>query len=812
MKRGGTLTLAGALLLCSVLLWAADLPITITDENGVPVAGALVTLSNGAGAVAGRCETDYAGRCRVSLPTAAYKVTAAKAGFYQLVQADIRPGVALDLVLTHVHEVKETVNVVESVPEVDPQRTADTRRIDAQEIINVPYPTTRDIRNMLPLVPGVVRGPFGEAHIAGAQVYETEYMLDGFNISQPATGFLQLRFSADAIRSIDVRTSRYSAEYGPASGGVASFESSMADDHYRFSATNFVPSVQLKKGLNFDKWVPRATFSGPIAKGKAWFLLAPEFELDHNILKDLPSGADTNTVWRGSNLLKLQYNPTRHDVLSGDLLVNFRHSTFDGLSLLNPISATTNNNYFAHFVTLREQHVFAGGAMLEVGGASASFTNHAIPQGSAPYVITPNGVNGNFFENFRTTAGRAQGIANLYLPPITKWGRHELQIGTDAQRLNYDNHVVRQPIEIVRQDGTLSSRILFAGPATYSVPNVQVSGYVQDRWSPLDRIVIEGGLRLTGDHIVKGVFTEPRVAGTAMVTAKTKLSAGVALLHDPTDLELISRAYAGQRTAYFYAADGVTQTGGPDVTSFHLDPAGLHSPEFVNYSFALERQLWWDTTFSAEYMVRQGRNSLQYFNLSPDEFAANYELQNGRHDRYHSFLVMMRKRLKGAHEIMVSYQRSSARSNALLEPTVDNPVFSPQGPGPLSWDTPDRFLSWGWLPAEVPFTRWKFKKWDIAYAMDWHTGIPFSVINDKDQVVGPINSYRFPSFFTLDLFVERRFGAIGRNWALRGGFENITGHANPGIVFNNTSSPNFLQFGQFEGRAFTARIRFLGRK
>ena len=798
--------LLAALSLYASGLRAAVLPVTVVDENSVPVAAAVVTFTGPAGTVAGRCETDYAGRCRLDLPAGTYRLTVSKTGFYQLEQQDVHPGAALDLVLTHVHEVRETVNVTESVPEVDPQRTSDTRRIDSQEIINVPYPTSRDIRNMLPLVPGVVTGPFGEAHVAGAQVYETEYMLDGFNVSQPATGFLQLRFSADGVRSIDVRSSRYSAEYGPVSGGVVGFESAMADDHYRFSATNFIPSAQFKNGLNFDKWVPRATFSGPIAQGKAWFLLAPEFELDHNVIKGLPKNADTNVVWRGSNLLKLQYNPSRHDVLTSDVLVNFRSSTYDALSLLNPISATTNNRYFAHFVSLREQHVFTDGAMLELGGASASFTNHSLPQGTAPYVITPSSVDGNFFENFRTTAGRIQGIANFYLPPLHAAGRHEIRLGMDAQRLNYDNRVSRQPIEIVRTDGSLSSRILFNAPPTYSVPNTQVSGYLQDRWSPLDRLVIESGVRFTGDRIVREVFFEPRVAASAMVTPKTKLSAGVALLHDPTDLELISRAYAGQRIAYFYASDGVTQTAGPDVTSFHLDPAGLHSPAFVNYSTALERQLFWNTTFSAEYLVRQGRNSLAYFNLSPDVFAGNYELRNGRHDRYHSLLVLMRHRLQGDHEVMLSYQRSSARSNAVLEPTVDNPVFSAQGPGPLAWDTPDRFLSWGWLP--VPKTR----RWGLAYAADWHTGIPFSVVNGNNQVVGAINSYRFPSFFSLDLFLELRFGAIGRNWALRGGFENITGHPNPSIVYNNTTSPYFLQFGQNEGRAFTARIRFLGRK
>jgi hypothetical protein len=47
---------------------------------------------------------------------------------------------------------------------------------------------------------------------------------------------------------------------------------------------------------------------------------------------------------------------------------------------------------------------------------------------------------------------------------------------------------------------------------------------------------------------------------------------------------------------------------------------------------------------------------------------------------------------------------------------------------------------------------------------------------------------------------------------LRGGFDNITNHQNPFTVNNDIASPQFLTFSNFDRRAFTARIRFLGRK
>jgi hypothetical protein len=49
-------------------------------------------------------------------------------------------------------------------------------------------------------------------------------------------------------------------------------------------------------------------------------------------------------------------------------------------------------------------------------------------------------------------------------------------------------------------------------------------------------------------------------------------------------------------------------------------------------------------------------------------------------------------------------------------------------------------------------------------------------------------------------------------WAVRGGFNNITGRRNYTLVNNDINSPGFLTFSNYQGRAFTGRIRFLGKK
>jgi hypothetical protein len=65
---------------------------------------------------------------------------------------------------------------------------------------------------------------------------------------------------------------------------------------------------------------------------------------------------------------------------------------------------------------------------------------------------------------------------------------------------------------------------------------------------------------------------------------------------------------------------------------------------------------------------------------------------------------------------------------------------------------------------------------------------------------------------SLNVHLEKRFHLFGLHWAVRGGLDNITDHQNPAVVNSNIDSPQFLTFSGFRRRAFTTRIRLLGRK
>ncbi len=803
----------------------SKLSVAVTDENGVAVPSARVSLQPSATSAPLRCETDFAGHCQFENLTGDYQLRVQKEGFYAVLftlpKVPVGQSLNIDVTLSHQREIREVVNVVESPPAIDPAQTSSQEHLTGVDIVNIPYPVTRDYRHVLTYIPGVVQDVNGQPHVAGAETYQTLTLLDGFNITQPANGQLLMRVSTDALRTVGVETSRYSAEYGKGSGGVLDLNTGIGDDHFRFAATDFIPSLQNKKGITLDKFNPRLTFSGPIQKGKLWYFDGVDGEYDNIVITELPDGADHDVFWRVGNIAKVQANLNSRNIMTTSFNYNLSHDQHSGLSLFNPQQATPVLDEPVYQASVKDQHYFSGGELLESGFGFNRYDLDQTPRGLEPFFISPETTGGNYYLNAHTQAERWQALENLYLAPRQWHGRHEFKVGVDLDRLTYEANFQRQPILFLREGQSLpasgncltvtpspcSRYSIFPGAPNLEKHDAEVSGYAQDRWLITDRFLVEGGLRYDWDEVVRHSLVSPRFATNYVLDSagNTKLSAGVGLFYDATPLFLIARPLAGQRVDHFFDANG-NPNSGPVTMSFSLNPKTLEAPRFLNWSLGFERKLPAEIYLKVEFVQKRGTHGFVYNTVSnaPPTSNAEFALANTRQDHYDSFQINVRRSFQKGHVLMASYTRSKSHSNQVLDFNVDNPIFSAQSAGPYPWDAPNRFLSWGLLPL--------LKGFDLGYSMEARNGFPFSVVNDQQQLVEPPGSRRFPNYFTLNVHLEKRFSLFGFNWAIRGGFDNITDHENPGVVDNDINSPKFLTFGGFLRRAFTGRIRFLGRK
>lgn len=781
---------------------------SVTDENNLPVAGVAITVQTSDGQTR-TTYTDGLGRFELGpLSAGESRVSLSKGGFFRVADQSVQLSEGTNEVsftLHHETELHETVEVVASANGVEPQETTHRETLVAHEVRDIPVPSTHDLKSSLPALPGVVRDNSNQFHLAGARVGQTQLQLDGFEIGDPATGDLTARVNVDAIRAIEVEAGRYGAQYPHAGAGVLSLDTTTGDDRWRFGITNFIPGVSFDRGTHFGNWYPRVTFSGPLAEGRVWFSDGVSVQHTFKVISELPPGADTAERWGGDNLFRVQANLTPQNILQGSFLYNQSSQSHLGLGAFAPLTTTRNQQAHRAFFSLKDQLWF-GSVLLELGAAGDVGRRESSPQGSGTYFVTPTGTSGNYFEATNQRAHRWQFVSNLFLPSRRWHGSHDISAGVNADEVSFDQAATRGEIDTERADNSVSQKTTFSGPSQFRLSNTQVGAYAQDSWRVARPLLVQFGLRADWDRLVQQAAVGPRVVVNILPLRddRAKLALSWGIFYQPLDLVLWSQALDQQRSDVFYDSSG-NPILGPVVSRFVLPGGGLKQPRFHTVSIEWAQRIGPRTFAKINLLGRNEHLGLAYEDLQPGQPGGQFLLQNNRRDRYRAAEVSLRHSFNANTEVYADYTRSRARSSEVLDYPLGLLVFAPQAPGPLPWDTPNRFLSWGWTPLPI----WRL--W-FSYFLEYRTGFPFSVLDEQQRLVGLPNRLRFPDYVSVNIAVEKRFRLRAHEWAFRLAVLNLTGHANPESVINNIAAPNFLTFAGGQHRAFSGRFRLVGRK
>ena len=777
----------------------------VLDENRTPLNGVEITLRAHPSGPAYTALSNPSGRFQILLLPGRYQLSAQRQGYFTLRnrEVDIDASAAeIELVLPRLQPNSESINVLAHSPEVDSQETTAARRLTGREILDVPYPATRDFRNALRLIPGVVQHPAGLS-FQGARENQMLYTLNGFNIGDPVTGRLTARIPVESVRSVEYLVGRYPASYGKGSGGAVAVETNTGDDQFRYSATNFVPGIETQKGLHIGTWAPRVNFSGPLRRGRAWFANSTDSEYSVAVIRDLPPGQDRIKRWRTADVLHTQVNLTPSQQLSSDALVAYERAPRTGLSPLDPVSTTVDRMLRHYFASLKYQKYFARGMLLELGYARTNILRREQPQGDSFYIITPEGRHGNYFAHTVQRSGRDQLLMQLFAPPIQLAGPHQLKVGLDLDRVQLRQSTLRSGFMHFNRFGKLLSQTTFGGPNALALSNFQAAAYVADTWQPRRSLSLEYGLRQDRDQLTgsSAISVRASAATQPWQSLPLRFAGGLAVAHDPSPLDLFSRARDQYSLTTYYDSAGWAL--GPPVQTIFRAGQGYRLPRAQSLSVGWEYQLLQNLQLSASLVRRRTSRGFLYLATPADDPALHvFTLENLRLDTYEALGLTIHHRFGKDYEWMASYTRSSARSNSVIDFSVDQWLRVPNNLGPLPWDVPHRLLSWGYLPG------WN-DKWAFSYLLDLRSGFPFSVVRDSGEIVGPVNSWRFPVNFSLNIHLERKLRLGRYRFALRAGINNVANAANPSAVNNVIDSPRFLRYYGREGRHAVFRLRWL---
>ena len=819
--------LAACLLGCMLSLQAAEIVISgrTVDENEAGIEGAEVVARSQSGEER-RATSGPTGIFTLAVAAEGrYYFSATQTGFLQLkdLPVDVQAGMGeIVLLLNHAKEILQSIDVTSSPDAVDVEQTQSERQLSGLQIMDVPYPATHSLRQAMTLIPGQVGDANGGLHFDGGREEQTNYLLDGFNISDPLTGTLRTTVSVEAVSSLDYLSGRYSPEFGQGSAGTLQIKTQTGDDQFRYSATNFVPGVDTNEGLHLGNWTPRLNVSGPIVRNRAWFADNLDTDYSVTVVPDLPRNESTTSTLQASNMLHTQVNVTPSNILYSDFLINYQRATEFGLGALSPPSTTLDERGRTWFVGLKDQIYVAHGTLLELGVAEMFTLARLVPFGVGTYIITPEGKQGYNFINSTQHSRRGQLIANLFLPEQKFVGSHQLKMGLDIDRLSYSQGINRTGYDLYGVHSNLLRSVTFEGDGYLKRPSLSLSSYLTDHWQARKNLFFELGVREDWDEILRRWLWSPRasVSYAPPGLKNTRISGGFAMLYDPTIVQLFTRPYDQYTLTNVYAPDGSLLL--PNALSYYTLPSEhLKAPLYQNWSAGLDHQFPWRIRASLSLHRKTGGDGFAYVNTLPfpivaspeiaDAYHASYveqifTLTSSRHDRYSAAQVIVHQAIGGRYEWMASYTRSHTYSNQVLDPSLEQTLLiGPDNSGPLPWDAPNRFLSWGYLP-----TWWK--NWSVAYLLEQRSGFPFCVQHDDGSLTGPPDRSRFPDYFNLNLHLEWRIHLGKYRFGLRGGVNNLTNHRNPTVVDNTLESPTFLTFYGSEGRHYVARLRWLGKE
>ena len=746
-----------------------------------------------------------------SLVAGEYLVTVEVSGFRKYekkLSVQIEATVEHDILLQPV-PLTETVTVTDD--RTDPSKTDSTTPAVITNVALRDAPLIdQKFQDALPLLPGVVRGPDGNLNIKGTRPSQSGIIVSSLNVTDPVTGAPAIELPLEAVDTVQVHSNPYSPEFGKFTGAVTTIETRSGSNDLRYLVTGTLPRPRWRDGklYGIGAATPRIAVGGAIKKDKLFFFQSVEYRF---VRTNVPSLEELEEHQRDiqresfDSFSRIDYVVNKNNRLTASFSIFPQKLDYFNLNTFNPADTTANFHQRGWFLAFNEQATFKSGALLQSSFSVKQFDGDIFGNSGAPYLITPDRNAGGWFNRQHRESRRYEWLEVFNFAPRQWRGSHAFKTGLNFSRTSFDGTDRSNPVRIVRADGDTHQVIDFAGPGVLERSQNEYSLFVQDKWIVNRHFVLDLGLRYDRDGIGNNNNLAPRLGFVLTpVDDRTVVRGGIGIFYDKIPLNVGSFEQYQSLAVTTFAEDGVTPIDGPRLFP-NTAPEDLENPYSLAWNLQLDHQL------TPRLLLRLGyeeRSTRRDFVLEPTGTALL--LQNNGRSRYRELQAVARFRFQEGRNIFLSYVRSQSRGNLNDFNTyfgnLKHAVIRPDEYGKQPFDTPNRLLFWGDFALPRAFV--------VTPVVDWHSGFPFSLLNEEQDFVGPRNEGgRFPKLFTLDLLVMKGLSIPfrGKKYKGRAGFTifNITNHWNPRDVQNNLASGQFGTFFNSPDRSVRLKFEFV---
>ena len=281
----------------------------VLSAQDEPLEGVLVTTSGPVLQGTRSVTSDSRGRFWVAVvPAGVYDVRLQHIGYspVRVVRLSVSPGITTDVgeirLVAQALELREIV-VSGERPLVDPSTTAAVTTFDSSSFLALP--TERNVRAIVPLAPQANPSAYGDGvNVAGATGYENAYYVDGIHVTDPFNADVGMNLPYNFVRSVQVTTGGYEAEFGRAQGGLINVVTNTGGNHFEGQAYGYFAGDGLQASplsgvgeiqvQGFQQYDVGLSASGPLRRDRLWFHAAynPTFEQRDAVIPDLPAERD----------------------------------------------------------------------------------------------------------------------------------------------------------------------------------------------------------------------------------------------------------------------------------------------------------------------------------------------------------------------------------------------------------------------------------------------------------------------------------------------------------------------------------------
>ncbi len=809
-----------------------SLRVMTRDEADKPVAEVRLELKR-AGTVVSMVTTNASGEAQFAKPDpGTYEITAAKDGFETLSKSDLKvvAGTPLEVSFVMVPKIVigEKVDVTASTAANAPldQGASPSTDLQRDQVKDSALRAT-NVADTLPLVPGIIRTDQGQLKISGTSENRSALLVNSADVTDPATGQFGMTIPVDVVNTISVFKTPYLAQYGRFTAGVVSVDTRRGGDKWNFELNDPFPEMRYLNGhiRGLREFTPRITFNGPIIANKLYFSQGAEYRIAKRRVLALPFPVNETVTESVNSFTQIDYLPNSTHSITGTLHISPRQAKFYNLDFFNERPVTPNYRMRDYTGTVIDRWAI-GENLLESTLAIKRAKIGVWGQGEQEMSITPTGNYGNYFNSQDRHSSRYELLEVLSLKPIRNIGTHNLKFGAGATRTHIDGAYFGRPVNVLDAQGQLAGRIEFAGGSDYGRNDLEFSTFGQDHWLITPKFALDLGLRAERQGVTETIRLAPRagLAWTPFGGQSTVLRGGFGLFYDRVPLNIYSFDKIPEQTITTYGTGGAV-IDGPRRFANIIDRVDSRNTPFVFGSNSPGNFAPYSSTWTAEVehpitkalRVRvnyQSSNSYGLVTITPKLYEGRDAMVLGGtgQSRYRQFEVMSKLSWAEGQTLYLSYVRSRIRGNLNeFNNYLGNfpyPIVRADRYTNLPADLPHRFLAWGTV--KLP---WKIR---VSPLIEWRSGLPFAVYDEKQRYVGQPYSdrTRYPNFFSLDArfireleinkVVESMF-----NYKLKDktfvrvsvSIYNFTNHFNPTAVHNNIADPQFgLFFGQNKRR------------